>query len=65
MNSSSDISATPGVELGPRTEDEPRGRRLAVQDVTSLMWLSIMTRPVISYAMSAVTRHSREPTGGH
>ena len=37
VNSSSDIPATPGVELGPREEGKPRGDRLHREAV--LMWL--------------------------
>ena len=45
VNSSSDIFATPGVELGPREEGEPKGDWPHREAVNSLMWLSTMTRP--------------------
>ena len=44
VNSSSDIPATPGVELGPREEGEPKGDYSYEEAVGSLMWLSAMTR---------------------
>ena len=42
VNSSSGISTTPGVELGPREEDEPRGDGSHRENVGSLMWLLTM-----------------------
>eukprot|EP00904_Undaria_pinnatifida_P014208 jgi/Undpi1/9918/HiC_scaffold_28.g12372.m1 len=50
LNSSSDITATPGVELDPREEGEPKGDWPYREAVGSLMWLSTMTRPDISNA---------------
>ena len=64
-NSSSDIPATPGVELGRREEGEPRGDWPFREAVCSLMWLSTMTRPDISNAVRAVARHSQNPTDRH
>ena len=65
VNSSSDIPATPGVELGPREEGEPKGDWPYREAVGSLMWLSTMTRPDISNAVRAVARHSHNPTDRH
>ena len=50
FNSSSDIP-TSGVELGPREEGELGGDWRYREAVGSLLWLSTMTRPVISNAV--------------
>ena len=63
--SSSDLPATPGVELGPREEGEPEGDWPYREAVGSLMWLSTMTRPDISNAVRAVARHSHNATDRH
>ena len=65
MNSSSDTPETPGVELGPREEGEPKGDWPYREAVGSLMWLSTMTRPDISNAVRTVARHSHNPTDRH
>ena len=65
VNASSDIPATPGVELGPREEGEPGGGWPYREAVGSLMWLSTMTRPDISNAVRAVARHCHNPTESH
>ena len=65
VNSSSDIPATPGVELSPREEGEPKGDWPYREAVGSLMWLSTMTQPDISNAVCAVARHSHNPTDRH
>ena len=65
VNSSSDIPATPGVELGPREEGEPKGDWPYMEAVGILMWLSTMTRPDISDAVRVVVRHSHNPTDRH
>ena len=64
-NSSSDLPATPGVELGPREEGQPKGDWPYREAVGSLMWLSTMTRPDISNAVRAVARHSHNATDRH
>ena len=56
VSSSFDIPTTPGVELGPREEGEPKGDWPYREAVGSLMWLSTMTRPDISNAVRAVAR---------
>ena len=65
VNSSSDIPATPSVELGPREEGEPKEYWPHKKAVGSRMWLSTMTRPHISNAVHAVSRHYHHPTGRH
>ena len=65
VNSSADIPATPGVELGPREEGEPKGDWAYREAVGSLMWLSTMTRPDISNAVHAVAHHSHNRTDRH
>ena len=64
MNSSSDIPATPGVELGLREEGEPSGDWPYREAMGSLMWLSTMARPNISNAVRAVARHITTPPTG-
>ena len=65
VNLSSDIPATPGVEIGPREEGEPKGEWPHREAVGSLMWLSTMTGPEISNAVRAVACHSHNPTDWH
>ena len=65
VNSSSDIPVTPVVELDPREEGEPKVDWPYREAVGSLMWLSTMTRPDISNVVSAVARHSDNPTDRH
>ena len=65
VNSSSDIPASPGVELGPIKEGEPRGDRPYRETVGSLMWLSTMTKPDISNVVRAEARQSHNPTDRH
>ena len=65
VNSSSDIPATPGVELGPREEGEPNRDWPYREAMSSLMLLSTMTRPDISNAVRAVARRSQIPTDRH
>ena len=62
VNSSSDIPATPGVELGPREEGEPERDWPYREAVDGLIRLSTMTRPDISNAVRVVARHSHYPT---
>ena len=65
VNSSSDIFATPGVELGPREEGELGGDWSYREAVGSMVRLSTMTRPGISKAVRAVARHSHNPKERH
>ena len=62
VNWSSDITATPGVEVGPRDEGGVGGDRPYKEAVGSLMQMSTMIRPDISKAVRAVARHSHNPT---
>ena len=64
-NSSSDIPATPGVELGTREEGDIGGDWPYREAVGSLMRLSIMTRSDISNAVRALATHSHNPTDRH
>ena len=68
ISATSNISGSPGVDLGPRKDGEPRGNEefpkcLAL--VGSLMWLSVMTRPDIANALRACARHSHNPSPRH
>ena len=65
MSSSSDIPATPGVELGPREEGERKGGWPYREAVGTLIRLSTTTRTVISNAVRAVARHCHNPTDRH
>ena len=58
VNSSSDIPATPGVELRRREEGDPKGDWSYREGVGRLMWLSTTTRPGISNAVRVVACHS-------
>ena len=60
VSTTSDILISPGIDLGPRKEDEPGGSEDFPQYralVGSLMWLSVMTRPDIANALRACARH--------
>ena len=64
----SNISGSPGVDLGPRKDGEPGGNDefpLYRPQVSSLMWLSVMTRPDIANALRACARHSHNPSLRH
>ena len=65
INSSSDIPATPGAELGPREEGELGGDWPHTEAVGSLVWLSTMSRLDISNVVRVVARHSHNTTGRH
>ena len=64
VNSSSDIPATPGVELDLREEGKVGGGWSYRGNVGSLLWLSTILRPGIPNAVRAVARHSHNPTYG-
>ena len=65
VNSSSDIPATPVIELGSREESELKKDWPYKETVGSLMRLSTMTRPDISNAVRAVACRSHNPTDRH
>ena len=65
VNSSSDLPATPGIELGPRETGEPKGDWPYRETVDSLMLLLTMTRSDISNAVRVVACHSPSPTDRH
>ena len=62
VHSTSNMPASPGADLGPKREDEPRGDWPLREAVGSLLWLSTMTRPDITNAVGAVARYAHEPT---
>ena len=68
VSTTSDIPVSPGIDLGPRKEDEPGGSEEFPQYralVGSLMWLSVMTRPDIANALRACARQSHNPCARH
>ena len=62
VQSISDISVSPGADLGPKQDNEPGGDWPVREAIGSLMWLSTMTRPDITNAVRAVARYAHEPT---
>ena len=62
---SSDTHTTPGVKVGRREEDEPRGDWPYREAVGRMISLSTMTRIDISNAVRAVMCHSHSPTDRH
>ena len=62
VQSTFDIPASPGADLGPKQNGEPGGDWPVKEAVGSLMWLSTMTRPGITNAVQAVARYAHEPT---
>ena len=58
----SDTLASPGADLGPKRDDESEGDWPAKEAVSSLPWLSIMTRPNITNAVRAVAHYVHTPT---
>ena len=61
VNKSFNIPATPVVELGPKEKGKLGGDWPCKDAVVSLMWLSTMTMPGISNAVSAVAHNSHNP----
>ena len=54
--------ASPGADLGPKQDDEPRGDWTVWEVVGRLLWLSTMTRLDITNALRAEARNAYEPT---
>ncbi|CAN0299130.1 unnamed protein product [Ectocarpus fasciculatus] len=61
----SPIPASPGVDLGPKRDDEPGGNWPVREAVGSMMWVAIFTRPDIANALRAVARHAHAPAERH
>ena len=57
--------ASPCANLGARVEDESGGTWLYKEAVRGLMWLVVMSRPDITNAVRAVSRHSNSPAEIH
>ena len=68
ISTTSNIPVSPGIDLGPRKEEERGGNEGFPQYralVGSLMWLSVMTRPDIANALRACARQSHNPCARH
>ena len=68
ISATSNISGSPGVDLGPRKDGEPGGNEEFPKChalVGSLMWLSVLTRPDIANAILTCARHSHNPSPRH
>ena len=68
ISATSNIPESPGVDLGPRKDGEPGGDEKFPKYralVGSLMWLSVMTRPVIANALRACACHSQYSSPRH
>ena len=69
ISSTSNIPGSPGVDLGPRKDDEPGSNeelpkcRALVGSL--IMWLSVMTRSDIANELRACARHSHNPSPRH
>ena len=64
----SNIPGGPGIDLGPKKDDEPGSNDEFPQYpplVGSLMWLSVTTRPDIANALRTCTHHSHNPSPRH
>ncbi|CAN0397528.1 unnamed protein product [Ascophyllum nodosum] len=54
-----------GLPKGARVEDESGGTWPYKEAVQGLMWLVVMSRPGITNAVRAVSRHSNSPAERH
>ena len=65
MTTTSSYPASPCANLGARIEDESGGTWPYKEAVRGLMWLVVMSRPDITNAVRAVSRHSNSPAERH
>ena len=65
MTTTSSYPASPCANLGARIEDESSGTWPYKEAVRGLMWLVVMSRPDITNAVRAVSRHSNSPAERH
>ena len=64
----SNITASSGVDFGPRVEGESDGNEEFADyhaRVGSLVWISVMTRPNIMNVLRTCARHIHNPTARH
>ncbi|CAB1098368.1 unnamed protein product [Ectocarpus sp. CCAP 1310/34] len=65
VQSTSSIPASPGVDIGPKRDDESGGEWPVREAIGSMMWVSTFSRPDISFAVRAVARHAHAPAERH
>ncbi|CAB1116999.1 unnamed protein product [Ectocarpus sp. CCAP 1310/34] len=65
VQSTSRIPASPGVDLGPKQDDEKGGEWPVREATGSMMWVSTFSRPGASFAVRAVARHAHAPAKRH
>ncbi|CAB1101401.1 unnamed protein product [Ectocarpus sp. CCAP 1310/34] len=60
VQSTSRIPASPGVDLGPKRDDEKRGEWPVREAIGSMMWVSTFSRPDVSFAVRAILGYLKE-----
>ncbi|CAB1096632.1 unnamed protein product [Ectocarpus sp. CCAP 1310/34] len=65
VQSTSRIPASPGVDLGPKRDNENGGEWPVREAIGSMMWVSTFSRPDVSFAVRAVARHAHAPAKRH